>query len=42
MTGYSRWRETYGAVAIHAKLGWVLSGPVNNATENAGQESCQL
>lgn len=39
MTGDSRRGETHGSVGIHTKLGWVLSGPVENATENAGQES---
>ena len=39
MTGHSRWGESYGPVAIHTKLGWVLSGPVNNVTESSGQES---
>ena len=39
MTGHSRRGESYGPVPIHTKLGWVLSGPVNNVTESSGQES---
>ena len=39
MTGHSRRGESYGPVAIHTILGWVLSGPVNNIMENPGQQS---
>lgn len=36
---HSKRGETDGPVAIHTRLGWVLSGPVNNPTEITRQES---